>query len=443
MNEQVFENEPDDLTEEEARLLEEEDSLLPDEIAPQTEDGEKPDVPVEIIGVRFRTSGKIYYFDPAGLQFAAGDYAIVETARGTEYGHVTVANRMVSPQEIVLPLRKVIRAATEEDKKRAEKNALREIDAYNVCVEKIAYHKLEMKLVDVEYTFDNSRLLFYFTADGRVDFRELVKDLAAVFRTRIELRQIGIRDEAKLLGGLGICGRPFCCHSFLSDFVQVSIKMAKEQNLSLNSAKISGACGRLMCCLRYESDTYEEEIARTPRVDALVKTVDGDGIVTENSPLSGWIKVRLAKAPEESPKVYHRDDVTVLRPSGGRESFEAMASEASQAAAASKAEKESTRRPRAATLEAQLHKNPQSGVSAEREPKSSGERENKPQKGNPPKKHGAAQKAALDRAGQDAASNSASGAEKENPQKNGYNRRRRRRPSSNSRPEGKKSGEGK
>ena len=323
-------------------------SVAASENAETEDNGGTPDAEevsgVEIVGIRFRSSGKIYYFDPAGLTFARGDNAVVETARGMEYGRIITPNRIVPQTDIVPPLRRVVRAATAEDRKRAEDNAVKEVDAFNVCVQKIAQHKLEMKLVDVEYAFDNSRLLFYFTADGRVDFRDLVKDLASVFRTRIELRQIGIRDEAKLLGGLGICGRPFCCHSFLSDFVQVSIKMAKEQNLSLNSAKISGTCGRLMCCLRYESETYAEEIARTPRVDALVETADGAGIVTENSPLAGWIKVRLAASPEESPRVYHRDDVKILKPSGAKEAFSALVSEEQERAAARHAEKETAQR---------------------------------------------------------------------------------------------------
>jgi cell fate regulator YaaT (PSP1 superfamily) len=266
---------------------------------------------IEIIGIRFKKSGKIYYFDPDGMIFMPGDHAIVETQRGLEYGNVVIGNRMVNITEIVSPLRRVIRAATPEDEAHHKENAVKEIEAFNICIEKISEHRLDMKLIDVEYTFDNNKLLFYFTADGRIDFRELVKDLASVFRTRIELRQIGIRDEAKLMGGLGVCGRPFCCHSFLGDFTQVSIKMAKEQNLSLNSAKISGACGRLMCCLRYEYDVYSEELKKTPRVDAIVGTADGDGVVIETVPLAGLIKVRLQKLPEQPIKIYHRDDVKI------------------------------------------------------------------------------------------------------------------------------------
>lgn len=265
----------------------------------------------EIIGVRFKKSGKIYYFDPSGMSFTAGAHAIVETARGLEYGNVVIGNRMVKTSEIVNPLRCVIRTATPEDETHHKENVLKEVEAFNICIEKISEHKLGMKLIDVEYTFDNNKLLFYFTADGRIDFRELVKDLASIFRTRIELRQIGIRDEAKIMGGLGVCGRPFCCHSFLGDFVQVSIKMAKEQNLSLNSAKISGACGRLMCCLRYEYDVYNEELKKTPRIDSIVETPDGDGVVIETVPLAGLVKVRLQKTPDQPCKIYHRDIVKV------------------------------------------------------------------------------------------------------------------------------------
>lgn len=268
---------------------------------------------VEIVGIRFKNAGKVYYFSPAGKSVKEGDFAIVETARGVEYGEVVVANKKVSDKEIVSPLRNMLRVATKEDKAHFEENKKKEEEAFGICQKKIEEHKLDMKLVEVEYTFDNNKLLFYFTAAGRVDFRELVKDLASVFRTRIELRQIGIRDEAKLLGGLGVCGRPLCCTTFLSDFVQVSIKMAKEQNLSLNSSKISGNCGRLMCCLRYEHETYEEEIKKTPPVDSVVSTDDGDGVVTEINPLAGLVRVRLSDKPDQAPKFYHRDKVKVLR----------------------------------------------------------------------------------------------------------------------------------
>ena len=263
----------------------------------------------EIIGVKFREAGKIYYFSPGKLKINAGDHVIVETARGVEYGFVAQGNRMVDSSKIVLPLRTALRVATSDDTDRYESNKKLEEEALPICKKKIEDHGLDMKLVDAEYTFDNSKLIFYFSAEARVDFRELAKDLASVFRTRIELRQIGIRDEAKMLGGLGVCGRPFCCASFLSDFVQVSIKMAKEQNLSLNSSKISGTCGRLMCCLRYEHETYEAEIAKTPKIDATVKTPDGIGTVTETSPLTGFIKVKIG----DSIKAFHRDSVTVIK----------------------------------------------------------------------------------------------------------------------------------
>ncbi|MBR5869801.1 MAG: stage 0 sporulation family protein [Clostridia bacterium] len=268
--------------------------------------------PVEIVGVRFKPAGKVYYFDPDGASYRENDEVIVETARGIEFGFAVTANRTVIASDIVSPLKKILRMATAEDRAHYEENMRRRDEAFAICKEKIVEHNIEMKLIDVEYTFDNNKLLFYFTADGRVDFRELVKDLASVFRTRIELRQIGIRDEAKLMGGLGVCGRPFCCHSFLSDFVQVSIKMAKEQNLSLNSAKISGTCGRLMCCLRYEYDVYEEEIRKTPKMDAVVETPDGDAVVCEVIPLAGLVRVKfMGSRSDMPPKLFHRDDVRV------------------------------------------------------------------------------------------------------------------------------------
>ena len=275
------------------------------------EQGEVLPPDTEIIGVRFRKNGKIYYFDPKGMSFAEDSHAIVETVRGIEYGTVAVANRQVGNERVVSPLRPVIRAATAEDDARHAENTQKEVDAFNVCLSKIDDHKLAMKLVDAEYTFDRSKLLFYFTADGRVDFRELVKDLAGVFRTRIELRQIGIRDEAKLMGGLGICGRPFCCHSFLDDFVQVSIKMAKEQSLSLNANKISGACGRLMCCLRYEYEIYDEAIKHLPKVDQMVETPDGEALVTEINPLAGTLKAKPLQYHDQPPKQYSGEDVKV------------------------------------------------------------------------------------------------------------------------------------
>ncbi|MBQ7379738.1 MAG: stage 0 sporulation family protein [Clostridia bacterium] len=265
----------------------------------------------EVVGVRFKEEGKVYYFAPGAILFSKGDAVIVETARGPEYGTVWVANRQVRDSEIIKPLKEVMRRATPEDKKHNAENKAKETEAFRICYEKIAQHGLDMKLVEAQYTFDNSKLLFYFTSAGRVDFRELVKDLASVFRTRIELRQIGIRDEAKLMGGLGACGRPLCCATFLSDFGQVSIKMAKEQSLSLNSSKISGVCGRLMCCLRYEHEAYVEEIKLTPPVDSVVKTPDGVGTVVETSPLRGLLKVKL-KDTDGAPISIHRDQVKVL-----------------------------------------------------------------------------------------------------------------------------------
>lgn len=267
----------------------------------------------EVIGVRFKQVGKVYYFDPAGIQVKKEDHVIVETARGVECGEVAMENRQVSDDNIVKPLKKVIRKATEEDLAQMRKNREKQISAAKICNEKIAAHKLDMKLVDVEYTFDNNKILFYFTADGRVDFRELVKDLASVFRTRIELRQIGVRDEAKMLGGLGICGRPFCCSTFLGEFQPVSIKMAKEQSLSLNPVKISGTCGRLMCCLKYEQEAYEDLLRTTPKVGALVETAEGKGKVVEVNLLSGLLKVRLDANPDATARVYPKEEVHLLR----------------------------------------------------------------------------------------------------------------------------------
>lgn len=265
----------------------------------------------EVVGVRFRQVGKIYYFSPAAFKIQPETQVIVETSRGLEIGTTTTSNMFVNSKEIVQPLRCVIRIATPQDIKHSEENRQKESEAFDLCKKKIEEHNLDMNLIDSEYTFDNNKLLFYFTSEGRVDFRELVKDLASVFKTRIELRQIGIRDEAKLKGGLGLCGRPFCCNSFLSDFVQVSIKMAKEQNFSLNSAKISGACGRLMCCLRYEHETYEEEIKKTPQVGYIVKTENGEGLVIESNPLAATVKVRLDEKPEQ-PKIFKRENVIVV-----------------------------------------------------------------------------------------------------------------------------------
>ena len=267
---------------------------------------------VEIVGVRFKDNGKVYYFAPMGYECREGMEVIVETARGIEFGYVTIANRQEPVTSLAAALRPVVRIATDADRERHAHNVEREAEAMRICAKKIEEHGLLMKLIEAEYTFDNSKLTFYFSADGRIDFRELVKDLASVFRTRIELRQIGIRDEAKLLGGLGICGRPFCCCTFLYDFNQVSIKMAKEQNLSLNSTKISGTCGRLMCCLRYENDVYDEEIKRTPRVDTVVRTQNGVGVVVDSQPLTGRITVRFGDGDGAEEKQFHRDEVTVM-----------------------------------------------------------------------------------------------------------------------------------
>ncbi len=267
---------------------------------------------VTVVGVSFREAGKVYYFDPADKSYSIGDNVIVETARGVEFGTVKLGNKEVSGAEIVSPLKPIIRKATAEDVAKNEKNRIAEEEAAVICRKKIEAHGLGMNLTGVEYTFDNSKLIFYFTCESRVDFRELVKDLASTFRTRIELRQIGIRDEAKMLGGLGVCGRKFCCASFLSDFVQVSIKMAKEQNFSLNSAKVSGACGRLMCCLRYEHETYEEALKRTPPTGSIVETKDGQGTVVETMPLYEMIKVKLTDKDKDVIKSFSVADVKVI-----------------------------------------------------------------------------------------------------------------------------------
>ena len=274
--------------------------------------GTEQDETVEVVGIRFRSTGKVYSFDPRGIVLHYGEYAVVETARGPEFGEVCAGNRTVSRRNTVYPLRPVLRRATPEDIAHNAENRAREKQAMAVCQEKIRAHRLQMKLIDAQYAFDNSQLLFYFTSENRVDFRALVKDLAAAFHTRIELRQIGIRDEAKMLGGLGACGRPLCCTIFLSDVVQVSIRMAKEQNLALNSAKISGICGRLMCCLRYEADLYAEELRHTPPYGSTVQTADGVGTVIGTNPLAGSVRVLLRDTPGATPKQYSRDAVTVL-----------------------------------------------------------------------------------------------------------------------------------
>ncbi len=268
---------------------------------------------VEIIGVRFKRVGKIYYFAPEGAKVSENDKVIVETSRGIECGSVAIENRMVDDEKIVGTLKPILRIATPDDILTVEQNEQKAKKAAPIFLEKVKKHNLHMKLVDIEYTFDGSKILFYFTADGRVDFRDLVKDLASVFRARIELRQIGVRDEAKALGGLGICGRPFCCAQHMGEFVPVSIKMAKEQGLSLNPTKISGTCSRLMCCLKHEQDSYEELLAITPKVGAYVETEEGRGVVTECNLLTGSLKVRLDNKKDAAPIAVKRDDVKLIR----------------------------------------------------------------------------------------------------------------------------------
>ena len=268
----------------------------------------------EVIGVRFKEVGKVYYFDPLDNKLNTGDMVIVETARGLECGEVATPNKISPDDKIKQPLKPLIRIATEKDLNHLAENKIREKDAYKICEQKIANHKLEMKLVNVEYTFDNSKIIFYFTADGRVDFRALVKDLASVFRTRIELRQIGVRDEAKMLGGLGICGRPFCCNRFMGEFQPVSIKMAKEQVLSLSPVKISGTCGRLMCCLKYEQEAYTDLLKHTPKIGAIVKTPEGKGLVVENNLIARTLKVKLDNVPDDvGPKTFTVKECRIIR----------------------------------------------------------------------------------------------------------------------------------
>ena len=271
-----------------------------------------PEQAVEVVDIQFRPGQKIYYFDPDGKTFQTGDHVIIDTARGAEYGTCAGGNHRIAQKDVVAPLRKVLRKATAQDERVAADNRAKEKKAYDICTEKIAEHGLDMQLVSAEVAFDGSKILFYFTADERVDFRELVKDLASVFHTRIELRQIGVRDKAKMVGGLGICGRPFCCASFLDDFQPVSIKMAKTQNLSLNPTKISGTCGRLMCCLKYEQDAYEDLIRTSPRLDSFVDTPEGRGTVVEIDLLRQRVKVRMEDSPE-TVGVFANADIAVLR----------------------------------------------------------------------------------------------------------------------------------
>ncbi len=271
-----------------------------------------PEQDVEVVDIQFRPGQKIYYFDPDGAVYHVGDHVIIDTARGAEFGICAGGNHLIPPKDVVAPLRKVLRRTTNQDERIVAENRAKEKKAYEVCMQKIADHKLDMQLVSAEVAFDGSKILFYFTADERVDFRELVKNLASVFHTRIELRQIGVRDKAKMVGGLGICGRPFCCASFLDDFQPVSIKMAKTQNLSLNPTKISGTCGRLMCCLKYEQDAYEDLIRTSPKLDSFVDTPEGRGTVVEVDLLRQRVKVRMEDAPE-TISLFPNADIAVLR----------------------------------------------------------------------------------------------------------------------------------
>ncbi len=267
---------------------------------------------VEIVGVRFRKAGKIYYFDPKGLSLGVGEKVIVETVRGLEIGSVVIANRMIEEEKCFMPLSPVIRAATPEDIKKDEENERKEKEALKICEEKVRKRNPEMTLIDAEYTFDNSKIIFNFVAEGRVDFRELLKDLASVFKTRIELRQIGVRDETKAVGGLGMCGRKVCCAQFLSEFSPVSVKMAKDQSLSTNPQKISGACGKLICCLNFEQNAYEDAYKTMPRVGQQVKTPDGDGVVTESNILVEKVRVKFDTDGQITQKVYDKKDIVFV-----------------------------------------------------------------------------------------------------------------------------------
>ncbi len=282
---------------------------------------------VKVVGVRFKKAGKVYYFDPDQLQIDEGANVIVETARGIEFGEVVIPVREVNDDEIVAPLKKVMRIANEEDVRHASENSRKEKEAFATCLQKIRDHNLEMKLIDVEYTFDNNKILFYFTADGRVDFRELVKDLASVFKTRIELRQIGVRDESKMMGGIGICGRVLCCSSYLGEFQPVSIKMAKEQGLSLNPTKISGTCGRLMCCLKYEQEAYEQIIKRAPKTGAIVETPDGQGVVMETYLIKETVKVKLDKGNDTDLRAYKFNEIKLIKDVAVRDDNDAIIEE--------------------------------------------------------------------------------------------------------------------
>jgi len=294
--------------------------LLPEDQRPD------PNAPLTVVDVMFRTGTKVYFFDPGELEVPAGANVIIDTSRGVEFGTCSAGNHTVRTAEVVMPLRKVIRIATPADKKMAEENWAKEKSAYDICLKKIEEHQLDMQLVSAEYAFDGSKILFFFTADERVDFRELVKNLASMFHTRIELRQIGVRDKAKMVGGLGICGRPFCCASFLEDFQPVSIKMAKTQNLSLNPTKISGTCGRLMCCLKYEQDAYEDLLRSAPKVESLVDTPEGRGTVVESDLLRQRVKVRLEDRPEDLA-FFANSDIAVLRSGKAKKNEQAIPAE--------------------------------------------------------------------------------------------------------------------
>ncbi len=296
---------------------------------------------IEVIGVRFRENGKIYFFDPLHFEIEAGENVIVETARGMEYGKVVYGRRSIDEKKMSAPIKPIIRKATEADAERDRKNKEKSKEAFQICLDKIAKHKLEMKLIEAEYTFDNNKVLFYFTADGRIDFRELVKDLASVFKTRIELRQIGVRDETKILGGIGICGRELCCHSYLSDFVPVSIKMAKEQSLSLNPTKISGVCGRLMCCLNHEEATYEYLNDHLPNVGDFVKTPDGQkGEVISVNVLRQLVKVLVTNETEEKELLEFKADELHFKPKRHRDKNKISAEEMKELAELEKQEKQ-------------------------------------------------------------------------------------------------------
>ena len=287
----------------------------------------------EVVSVRFKNKGKVYYFDPSGLDISAGDSVIVQTAKGLEFAECSRGNHHVEETSVVLPIRPVVRIATDADKKRAAENKKKEAEAFVICQEKIIKHEMDMKLVDVEYNFEGNKILFFFTSDGRVDFRDLVKDLASVFKMRIELRQIGVRDEARMIGGLGICGKPFCCAQFLDEFQPVSIKMAKVQGLSLNPAKISGTCGRLMCCLKYEQEAYEGLVKKAPKVDAFVDTNLGKGSVISVNLLRGQAKVRLEDQMDTSLKTFDFDELEVLGGKAKRAEYIAAQAEKKEEAA--------------------------------------------------------------------------------------------------------------